>query len=179
MSEKYKIRDQSKLYFVTFATMAWVDALSRWYYKDIFLESIRYCQKEKGLEVYAWCIMSNHVHLILRSSGQRKPQDIIRDFKKYTSVHICKAIEENQQESRKEWMLWIFKRIAAKSNKHKKYAFWQNNYHPIELTGNKVMEQKLNYIHQNPVEERIVYRPEDYIYSSAGGKGLLDVTMIE
>jgi len=77
----------------------------------------------------------------------------------------------------------IFKRIAAKSNKHQKYAFWQNDYHLIELTDNKMMVQKLNYIHQNPVEERIVYRPEDYIYSSAidyaGGKDLLDVIMIE
>lgn len=183
MSEVYKIRDQSKLYFITFATVEWIDVLTRWQYKDLVLDSIRHCQKEKGLEVYAWCIMSNHLHMIIGTEGKNKMEDIVRDFKKYTSVHICKAIENNQQESRKKWMLWMFGQIASKSPKHVKYAFWQNNYHPIELATNQMMEQKLDYIHQNPVEARIVLEPHHYLYSSAldytGGKGLLDIHFIQ
>src|SRR5687767_10461103 len=121
MSEKYKARDSDKIYFITFAVVHWVDVFTRREYKDLLLESLKHCQKEKGLEIYAWCFMSNHVHLALGSTGQFPVPDIVRDFKKYTSVAIVRAIAANPQESRKDWMLEIFKDAAANSNKHQKY----------------------------------------------------------
>jgi putative transposase len=102
MSEKYKIHDQNKLYFVTFATVGWIDVFTRREYRDLLLESLRHCQKQKGLEIYAWCIMSNHIHLIVGREGESKIEEIIRDFKKFTSVHIVRAIEANKSESRRE-----------------------------------------------------------------------------
>ena len=131
-----------------------------------FLDSLRFCQGNKGLEIYAWCIMSNHVHLIIGTS-QMPMQDIIRDLKKYTSVKIIEAIKENQQESRKEWLLWMFERAGKKNSNNTNYQFWQQDNHPIELSNNEMMIQKLNYIHQNPVEEGIVLSSEAYLYSSA------------
>lgn len=103
----------------------------------------------------------------------------MRDFKKFTSVQICRSIEGNMLESRKSWMLNVFKSAASDSAKHEKYKFWQNEYHPIELNDNTMMDQKLEYVHDNPVKEGIVVKPEDYMYSSArdyaGIKGLLDI----
>jgi len=181
MSSKYKVRDQEKIYFVTFAVVNWIPALSRPEYKEIFLESLRYCQANKGLEVYAWVIMDNHIHLIIGKNGEEKIEDIVRDIKKFTSVHICRAIESNNQESRREWMLWMFERAGKKSGKHKKYMFWQEDYHPIELTNAEITQQKINYIHQNPVKEGIVYEDHHYVYSSAinyqDQKGKLDVLL--
>jgi REP element-mobilizing transposase RayT len=104
MSRNYKIRDQSRLYFISFATVQWIDALTRPIYKDIIVDSIKFCIKEKGLEVYAWCIMTNHVHLII-GSIKNKMEDIIRDLKRHTSKSILLGIEENPIESRKEWLL--------------------------------------------------------------------------
>jgi putative transposase len=183
MSEKYKVRDQDKPYFITFAVESWVDVFTRPAYKDIVIESLRFCQREKGLVIYAWCLMTNHIHLIVGRSGTSTIGDIIRDFKKYTSVHLCKAIENNHGESRKYWMLRIFLGAGADSSKHEKYKFWQNEYHPIELFSNKVIDQKLDYVHENPVKEGIVDRPEDYIYSSArnycGRKGLIEVEFMD
>ena len=131
-----------------------------------FLDSLRFCQGNKGLEIYAWCIMSNHVHLIIGTS-QMPMQYILRDLKKYTSVKIIEAINENQQESRKEWLLWMFERAGKKNSNNTNYQFWQQDNHPIELSNNEMMIQKLNYIHQNPVEEGIVLSSEAYLYSSA------------
>jgi len=131
-----------------------------------FLDSLRFCQGNKGLEIYAWCIMSNHVHLIIGTS-QMPMQYILRDLKKYTSVKIIEAIKENQQESRKEWLLWMFERAGKKNPNNTNYQFWQQDNHPIELSNNEMMIQKLNYIHQNPVEEGIVLSSEAYLYSSA------------
>ena len=183
MSEKYKIRDQNKLYFVTFAVVGWIDVFTRREYRDLVIESLKYCQKEKGLEIYAWCIMSNHIHLIVGREGELKIEEIIRDFKKFTSVHIARAIEANMSESRREWMLELFSRAASDSKKHVKYMFCQNEYHPIELSTNEMMDQRLDYIHNNPVEAGIVDKAEDYLYSSVrdytGIKGLLDVKFIE
>ena len=183
MSEKYKIRDQERLYFVTFSVVQWINVFTRPVYKDLLVESLKYCQENKGLNIFAWCIMTNHIHLIIGWNSENKIEDIIRDFKKYTSVAITRAIKENQQESRKEWLLWMFRKLAEKSNKHQKYCFWQNEYHPIELSSNHLMQQKLDYIHSNPIEEGIVREPQDYVYSSAidyaGGKGLLKINFIE
>ncbi|HAA13112.1 MAG TPA: hypothetical protein DCE41_16040, partial [Cytophagales bacterium] len=105
MSEKYKIRDQQRIYFVTFTVVHWIDVFIRDEYREIFLDSTRYCQQHKGLEVYAWCLMTSHAHLILGTTGENKLEHIIRDYKSYTSRKIRQAIEENERESRRDWML--------------------------------------------------------------------------
>jgi len=101
MSEGYKIRNQSAIHFITFASVEWIDVFTRHIYADIVVDSLRYCQKEKGLVIYAWCIMSNHVHLIVRAENN-KLSEVLRDLKKYTAKQIIAAIESNQGESRKE-----------------------------------------------------------------------------
>jgi len=143
MSRKYKIRDQEKLHFVTFTIVQWLDVFIRREYSDIFLDSLKYCQKNKGLEVYAFCIMSSHVHLIIGKNGDSKLEDIIRDIKKYTSVKIIEAIRNNPTESRRDWLLQKFEE-AGMNNKHNtRYQFWQQHSHPIELSTNELIEQKL------------------------------------
>jgi putative transposase len=182
MSSKYKFRDQEKLYFMSFSVVYWLDIFIRKEYKDVVLESIRYCQREKGLEVYSWCIMTSHIHMIIGSHG--KPmQDIMRDFKSFTSTTLKDKIHGNFQESRREWLLWMMER-AGKLNKHNGvFQFWQEGNHPSELYDNVVMQQKLDYIHNNPVEGGFVDKVEEYLYSSArdyaGIKGLLDIMLIE
>jgi putative transposase len=93
------------MHFITFATVDWVDALSRPLYNDIVASSLTFCQKEKGLLVYAWCIMSNHFHMIASTKEGNNLSDILRDFKKHTSKRIMAEIEANPQESRKNWMV--------------------------------------------------------------------------
>ncbi len=183
MSRKYKVRDRQQLYFITISVVQWIDVFTRTEYKDILIDSLKFCQKEKGLVIYAWCIMTNHLHLIISQKDETHLENIIRDFKKYTSVHIVRAIENNHIESRKKWLLWMFSKLAKQSSKHLKYCFWQEGFHPIELSDNYLMDQKLEYIHQNPVKAGIVYNPEDYIYSSAldyaGKNGLLKLEFIQ
>lgn len=175
MSRKYKFHNPEGLYFVTFAVQEWADVFTRNCYKDILIDNLKFCQENKGLELYAWCIMSNHVHLIGRVNGGDSWPEILRDFKKYTSKAIIKAIHEHPGESRKEHLLGVFKTPKG-------YRFWRSGNHPIELWSNAVIDQKLDYIHYNPVETGLVYRAEDYVYSSAidysGEKGLLDVVLL-
>ena len=71
-------------------------------------------------------------------------------------------------------MLAYFKQAAIESKKHIKYMFWKNGYHPIEISTNARLKQRLNYIHNNPVKAGIVEKAEDYIYSSAKDYYLVD-----
>jgi putative transposase len=148
-------------------------------YKNIFIDSLKYCQKEKGLLLYAWCLMTNHVHLIAKSKEGFELPGIMRDMKKFTSKKLTDAIEENSQESRKEWMMAIFKKSGEYNCNNNNIQFWQQNNKPIELWSTSVIQQKLDYIHFNPVEVGIVEYPEQYLYSSArnfaGEKGLLEL----
>ena len=112
MSRKFKIRDQEAVYFVTFTIIQWLDVFIRQEYRDVFLDSIRYCQKNKGLEVYAYCVMSSHVHMIVARHGKQNLEHIIRDIKKYTSSKIIEAINNNPQESRRELLMWLFERAG-------------------------------------------------------------------
>lgn len=181
MGRKYTIRDSTKLYFVSFATVNWIDVFIRKDYCNIIVDSLNFCIENKGLEVYAWCIMSSHVHLIV-SSEEHDLSAILRDLKRHTSKATLKAIDENVEESRKEWMLWMFARAGQKNKNNEKFQFWQQNNQPIELATNEMIEQRLNYVHQNPVESGIVFNAEEYIYSSAadyaGLKGLVKVILI-
>lgn len=177
MSRKYKFWDQESIYFISFSVVNWIDVFTRNVYKDILLDSWRYCQKEKGLDVYAWVIMTNHVHMII-GSHKNKIEDIVRDMKSYTSTSIRKELQSNFTESRREWMLWMMKKAGKKNSNNSDFQVWQQHNHPIELHSNKIIDQKLNYLHNNPVEAGFVSKPEDYLYSSArdycGEKGLLE-----
>ena len=181
MSRKYKFYNPNRIYLISFATVNWIDVFTRRLYKDILVESINYCISHKGLIVYAWVIMSNHVHMVI-STNSVPLEEIIRDLKKHTSKSILKAIEENPQESRKEWMLWMFERAGKKNSNNSKYQFWQQHNQPEELS---IMlfgiDRAINYVHQNPVEAGFVSKAEEYLYSSAvdfsGEKGFVNISL--
>ena len=126
--------------------------------------------------------MTNHIHLVFRDAKQKNPQQLIGDFKRFTSKKIVQAIIDNPRESRKEWLIEQFKKSATNSSNVWNHQFWRHDNHPIELWSNKVIAEKICYIHNNPVDEGLVYRPEDYVYSSArdycGEKGLLDGVIV-
>ena len=178
MSRKYKFAEKNGDYFVSFATVYWIDVFTRIDYFDTIIESLDYCRKNKGMEIYGYCIMPSHIHLIFRSS-LGDPSGLMRDFKGFTSRKILKAIAENPQESRKDWLLWMFEKAGKKNSNVEKSQFWQQNNQPIEIWSLKVFEQKLNYIHNNPVETGFVTDPIDWKYSSARNYGNNDQTVLE
>ncbi|CAM1362379.1 REP-associated tyrosine transposase [Tenacibaculum xiamenense] len=166
MSRNYKFYDKSGLYFVSFATVNWIDVFIRQVYYDVLANSVTYCRKYKGMELYCYCFMPSHIHFIFRSS-KGEPSELLRDFKRHTSKNVLEAIKNNIQESRKEWLLWMFARAGKKNASTSVYQFWQHHNKPIELWSEKVIKQKIDYIHNNPVESGFVLHPEDWKYSSA------------
>jgi putative transposase len=145
MSRGYKFQNSKGLYFISFAVVGWVDVFTRVIYKDIVVNSLKYCQAEKGLNLYAWVVMTNHIHLIAEAREGYLMQNIMRDLKRHTSKQLLKAIIENQEESRKEWMLAIFKKVGEYNSNNKDYQFWRQDNKPIEIWSSSVLKQKLDY----------------------------------
>ena len=165
MSTGYQIKEQEELHYVTFQIVRWVDIFTRQVYRDIVVNSLRFCQQNKGLEIYAFVVMSNHIHLLLRSYPG-KLSDTIKEFKSFTAKQMLEVIE-TEPESRRDWMLNLFEFSAKQHKRNSKYQMWTHENHAEIIYSNKFIDQKINYIHENHVRAGIVEKAEDYLYSSA------------
>ncbi len=163
----FKIHNHQQAHFITFAVVDWIDVFTRPTYKQVITESLIYCQKEKGLRIHGWCLMTNHLHLLVSAKEGFNLSDILRDFKKFTAKKVLQDLESNPKESRRTWMLWMFRKAGSANSNNQTYQFWRQDNRPMEVTGNEFFHQKMEYLHYNPVKEGFCTTPEDYPYSSA------------
>lgn len=161
----YNIRG-NKTYFLTMTVVYWIDLFTRLEQKKQVVDALKYCIDHKGLIVYSWCLMSNHLHMIANAHEPFDLAGIIRDFKRHTSKKAIEIIS-NEKESRREWLLERLAYAGRVHPKNKGYKVWRDKNHAIELYSERVTWQKLRYIHQNPVVSGIVAKEQDYLYSSA------------
>ena len=117
--------------------------------------------------------------MIIARHGKQELQDIIRDIKKYTSSKIIEAVNNNPQVSSRELLMWLFEKAGTYNPHNERYQFWQQHSHPIELNTNEKLNQRLDYIHNNPVVAGLVRYPEHYLYSSAGNYAKLSENLLE
>ncbi|MEZ4990302.1 MAG: transposase [Saprospiraceae bacterium] len=180
MPTGYQIDNPTGLYFLTLQVIDWVDVFTRKIYRDILLSSFKYCCQNKGLRLWAYVVMSNHVHLIVSTDHGKLP-DILRDMKRFTATSILDTIE-NQVESRKDWMLKRFEFTARRHKRNSTRQFWTHENHAVELFSGKFIRQKCTYIHDNPVRAGWVNNASDWLYSSAsnyeGRGGLIEVDLL-
>ncbi len=181
MKDGYIIRDPYAKHFVTLSVVYWIDIFSRQLYRDIVIDSFKYCQENMGLTINGYVIMSNHIHAILQSQNGKLSQTIT-SFKKFTGAKFIQSIFDCP-ESRRVWLLNQFAHASIVHNRNSSHQIWVNGNRPMSLTTGTFFWQKLNYIHNNPVRAGIVDNPEDYIYSSArnylGREGKLKIELVD
>ncbi len=121
-------------------------------------------------------IRSNHIHLVVkRENANLNLTELLGRFKSSTAKKIIKELEADSNESRKEWLLYLFQFFGKKNEQYSKYHFWQYTNHPVELYTNAVIDQKIYYIHQNLARAGIVTDEHYYLYSSANPDGPLTI----
>ena len=122
-----------------------------------------------------------HVHLVFRAKDAN-PGELLKSFKTYTSKALQKMIEEHPQESRKEWIIWMMEKAGLKNSNVKNRQFWQQHNKPIELWSAEVIDQKVDYVPNNPVIAGFVTEAHYWKYNSAidysGGKGMLEIDFV-
>ena len=137
-------------------------------YRDVLMDSIRFCQQNQGLNIYGWVLMTNHFHLICSSTDEKGIGMVLRNIKSFTAMKLIDAIIKNPKESRKEWMLGIFEKNGLESKNNHRFQFWQVGNHPILLNNDtNRFEERLLYLHENPVKAGFVTFPQEWKYSSA------------
>jgi putative transposase len=165
MSE-FRKTTPDELYYVTLTVAGWVDVFTRNCYKNILVNNLQCCQQNEQLEIYCYVIMSNHLHL----SCCRLDKDLtelLGRYKSNTAKQIIKEIKDNPHESRREWLLYLFQYFAKTNKQYSNNHFWQYTNYPLLLYSNRIIQQKVDYIHMNPVRAGLVTEPEHYLYSSA------------
>jgi len=166
---------------LTFTVVDWIDIFTRQIYRDILIESLLYCQSFKGLEINAFVIMSNHLHLVGRATAEPTLSEIVRDFKKHTAKEVFKALQ-SKGESRRNWIIELLVLHGQENSRNENFQLWKHGNHPIFLERRDMLMQRIQYTHYNPVNAGIVRCPQDYIYSSAtdynGKPGLLPIEVV-
>jgi putative transposase len=184
MSSKYKFTDAKGVYFITAATVGWADVFTRNVYRDILIESFKFCQKNQGLKLHAWVLMPNHFHLIC-SFEKENGGLVIKNIKSFTAMKMIDAIINNKHESRREWLLPLFEKYGTINKSNYQFQFWQHENHPVLLNNAELYLQRLNYLHENPVRAGFVNEPAEWRYSSAidyytaNRKGLLPIVILD
>jgi len=152
--------------------VGWLPIFANREVADIILNSIRYLQEEKNAKLYAYVIMKNHLHCVIQSDELTK---VIQSFKSYTARAIIDYFTERQN-------IVILKKLKQNKLSYKtksEYQVWQEGSHPEEITTDAMMNQKVEYIHSNPVRSGYVEEASSWSYSSAqnyeGKQGLLNV----
>jgi REP element-mobilizing transposase RayT len=176
MSERYKTYEGG-LFFVTLTVVGWIDVFTRREYSDVLVDNLNYCIAHKGLRVYAYCIMPSHVHMIAEVQ-HGKLTAVMRDFKSYTAKKLIDLIQQHLQESRREWLLYMFEYYGKYNRHNSQYQFWIQNNHPIDLVSSQFIAQKVAYIQENPVKAGFVNESQNWIYSSANPESALRISVI-
>jgi putative transposase len=167
MSSKYKFSDKEGTYFITSTVVGYIDIFTRNLYKDIIVDSFKHCQQHQGLQLKAWVIMPNHFHIIASFGAGHNPGLVMKNIKSFTALKVIDAIIKNEKESRKDWILPLLEDYGSKNKANHKYQFWQVENHPILLDNNFMFDQRMDYLHENPVRAGYVLEPQDWLYGSA------------
>ena len=167
MSSKYKFSDTESAYFITSTTVDWIDMFTRDVYRNILLDSFRFCQKNQGLQIHAWVPiaigMPNHFHMICSFINNADPGMVIKNIKSFTAIKLIDEIINNPQESRRSLMLDLFEKNGKTNKSNYLFQFWKHEKHPILLDILKMYNQRLVYLHENPVRAGFVRAKNGYI----------------
>lgn len=152
--------NEKQTHFLTLRVIDWINIFTEPIYFQIIINSLKYCRKEKGLLLHAYVIMTNHLHMIA-ISRLGNLSSLIRDFKRHTTKEIKEVLEEDNR----TYILQLIKESFSK-RKGQKFQVWHSENWPELVESEDFFQQKLDYIHENPVEKEYVERPEDWVYSS-------------
>ncbi len=162
------------VYFSTLTVIEWIDIFTKPVYTDILINSLKYCQQNKGLNLYGYVFMSNHIHLIFSTDNGHSADNFLRDFKKWTTRLINKELDNEPR----RYIRNLLKTSVFKKRKNNIQIWQPNNFSEI-VQSRYFFKQKLEYIHMNPIKRGYVSKPEDWVYSSARNWVCGDHSVIE
>ena len=157
---RYKFIDHRYPYFITCSTVKGISLFAYQEIRKIIIGSLFHLQEKERVIVYAYVIMHNHIHLIFESEF---PADTMRKFKSYTA----RCIIDHLKEQNRRYFLSELRSLKHSMHKDSEYQVWQAGVHPKQISNARMMKQKIEYVHYNPVKAGFVEIPEHWKHSSA------------
>ncbi len=171
---RVKQENENITHFLTLTIIEWIDIFTKPEYFHIIIDSLKYCRKNKGLLLYEFVIMTNHLHLIARAEERHRLSQIISDFKKHTTREILKTLEKDNR----KYILNLIRNSFAKKKDYQN-QIWQRENYPEIITIEEFLNEKISYIYNNPIKKEYVTKSENWLYSSARNRILNDDGIIE
>ena len=147
-------------HFITSTVVGWLPVFTTEARCQIVVDALEYCRQHKALKVYGWVILDNHLHAVVEAPDLPR---VMADFKRHTARRVIERLREDNA----TWLLRLLREACPGYKEESNYQFWQEGYHPQAVESDAVMEQKLTYLHNNPVVRGLVAVPEHWRYSSA------------
>ena len=170
--DRYKIYDNNFPYFISSSVVSWIPLFKHKFAAEILVKSLKFIQNKENLTIYAYVIMHDHIHLIVKAENLAKS---MANFKSYTARKIIDYLKKYQHNE----ILFLLEKNKPKYKKDRKYQLWQEGIHPKQIIDENMMHQKIEYMHNNPVKNGFVSLPEDWIYLSSrnysGQTGILEI----
>lgn len=172
MRSRYRIVEPDGLYFLTCTIVDWIPVFQSHANFEIITNSLTFCRTNKGMRLYTYVIMENHLHLI---AGAPDLSAVVREFKSFTAREIVASAKAAGREALLNQLMLGKKRYKDES----RHQVWQEGAHPQIIRDDDVLNQKIEYIHNNPVRRGYVDVPEHWRYSSARNYYLDDHSVME
>jgi REP element-mobilizing transposase RayT len=160
MRSRYRIHDENAAHFITSTVVEWLPVFTTAACCDIVVRSLEYCRKHKGLRLYAWVILDNHFHAI--ASGPQLAR-ALADLRRFTARELLNQLKLEGR----DWLINQLAYFCAAHKQESRHQVWQEGLHPQAVPSDKIMLQKLEYLHNNPLKRGLVASPEHWRYSSA------------
>jgi len=165
--------NENEPHFITLTVIEWINIFTKKRYFDSIINSLKFCQNKKGLQIYEFVLMTNHLHMIIQVKKPNNLSSVIRDFKQFTTNEIMRLLEND---NRKHILSLLNKSFYKKAGTIKQ--IWQRDNYPEVIQTEKFYNNKVEYIHHNPVKAGYVEKPEDWLYSSARNMYLNDDSIL-
>ena len=173
---RYRIYEDYYPYFLTCTVVAWLPIFSQPLFVDIIFDSWRFLQRERGITIFGYVILENHLHWI--ASAKDSPENLSEQVGRFKSYTARKIIDEMERRGFSTLLdeLRFFKLRHKTDQQHQ---LWQEGSHPQQIRNEPTLLQKLEYMHNNPIRRGYVDDPTHWRYSSArnyaGQGGLIEV----
>ena len=163
MTLRFRAHQDIYFYLVTSTVTDWTPVFARPATCDVLIQSLRYCQERKGLRILAYVIMPTHFHAVVAVRNSERLSGIMRDMKRYTSRALARTLRNIEEEE----ILHIFRKATCGGKGNTQFKVWQDEYHPVSIFTERVLKQKIDYVHSNPVRKGLVTEATEWYYSSA------------
>ncbi len=143
MRSRYGAHEPGAAHFITSTVVGWLPVFTKASRCDVLVESLKFCREHKGLTIYGWVIMENHLHAIVAADDLSR---VMTDFKRHTARRLFEMLEGEKC----DWLLNQFAYLRARHKVESDHQFWQEGFHPQAIADDRMMEQKLDYLHAIP-----------------------------